>query len=55
MLRLVGAFAGALWFFLCVCLSLARRHVGLLDCDVYEVIVCVFRTEIAYVPVLQVD
>ena len=42
-------------FFLCVCLSLARRHVGLLDCDIYEVIVCVFRTEIAYVPVLQVD
>ena len=25
---------------LCVCLLLARRHVGLLDCEIYEVIVC---------------
>ena len=41
--------------FFCVRLLLAGRHVGLLDCDIYEVIVCVFRTEIISVPVLQVD
>ena len=28
-------------FCVCVCVLLARRHVGLLDCEIYEVLVCV--------------